>query len=169
METITDFRPKYAGFWTRFWAYLFDLLIVASIGWLVVRPIFRLTGLDLNASLWYAPITIVSVIIFYTYFTLMTFFLQQTLGKMIMGIRVSTVTYEKPNFVTVLFRETIGRILSVIPFNLPYIIVGFTPKKQAIHDFIADTIVLHEEDYAKLQLPKPVEQPNQLHQPNPVQ
>ncbi|WP_342525094.1 RDD family protein [Chryseomicrobium sp. FSL W7-1435] len=163
METIADFQPKYAGFWIRFWAYLFDLLIIASVGWLIVKPLFRLFNIDLQATIWYAPITILSAIIFYGYFTLMTYFFRQTLGKMIFGIRVHSLAGEKPDFFTVLFRETIGRILSVIPFNLPYIIVGFTPKKQAIHDFIADTVVVHEADYHR------TFRPNQLHQPNVVQ
>lgn len=159
METTTSFHLKYAGFWIRFWAYLFDLLIVASIGWLLVRPAFRLFNLDLTATIWYAPITVISVLLFYGYFTVMTYFLQQTLGKMILGIRVVSINDSKPNFVSVVFRETIGRIISVIPFNLPYIIVGFTPKKQAIHDYIADTVVVHEQDYqshfASNQLPQP--------------
>lgn len=159
----TTFQPKYAGFWIRFWAYLIDLLMISSIGWLLVRPIFRLIDLDVSATSWYAPITIVSVVIFYSYFTLMTYFFQQTLGKMIVGIRVVDVHSKKPSFGTVVFRETVGRILSVIPFNLPYIIVGFTPKKQAVHDYIADTVVLHEQDYQKFVVS------NQLHQPNPVQ
>lgn len=159
----TTFQPKYAGFWIRLWAYVIDLLIITSIGWLLVRPIFRLVDLDLSATIWYAPITIVSVVIFYTYFTLMTYFFQQTLGKMIVGIRVVDMTKQKPSFVTIVFRETVGRILSVIPFNLPYIIVGFTPKKQAIHDYVADTMVLHEQDYQQFVVA------NQLHQPNPVQ
>lgn len=159
----THYEHKYAGFWIRFWAYLLDLLIIASFGWLVIKPLFRLFNLDLQSTTWYAPITVLSVIVFYGYFTLMTYFMQQTLGKMILGIRVVTLSQQKPSFVTVFFRETVGRILSVIPFNLPYLIVGFTPKKQAVHDFIADTVVIHEQDFYQVQTP------NQLHQPNVVQ
>lgn len=157
------FSVKYAGFWTRFWAYLFDLLIIASIGWLLIRPVFRLFNLELQTSIWYAPITIISIIVFYGYFLLMTYFFGQTLGKMILGIRVVSLHPEKLSLSTLVFREIVGRIISVVPFNLPYIVVGFTPKKQAIHDFIADTVVIHEEDYQKRRIA------NQLHQPNTVQ
>lgn len=159
----TSYHLKYAGFWIRLWAYVIDLVIISSIGWLIVRPIFRLVDLDLTATIWYAPITVISVIIFYSYFTLMTYFFQQTLGKMIVGIRVVASPDNNLSFGTVVFRETIGRILSVIPFNLPYVIVGFTPKKQAVHDYIADTFVVHEDDYQRAVMS------NQLHQPNTVQ
>jgi uncharacterized RDD family membrane protein YckC len=30
-----------------------------------------------------------------------------------------------------------------------YWVIGFTPKKQGLHDFIADTMVIHENVYEK--------------------
>ncbi|MBF6634226.1 MAG: RDD family protein, partial [Planococcus sp. (in: Bacteria)] len=41
-----------------------------------------------------------------------------------------------------------GRFLSVTIWPL-YWIVGFTPLKQGVHDFIADTTVVHEESFRK--------------------
>ena len=79
----------------------------------------------------------------------MTKLCNQTVGKMIFGIRVISKDGAKLKWSTVLFREWIGRIISVIPFNIPYLVVAFTPRKQAIHDFIADTLVIHEGAYDK--------------------
>ncbi|MDF2067885.1 RDD family protein [Bacillus sp. Cr_A10] len=146
-----QFEHKAAGFWIRFWAYVADLLVLASIGMLLIKPIFRLLSLEINDPTWYAPFTLITSIIFYAYFVLMTKFFNQTVGKMIFGIKVITKDREKLKWSTVLFREWVGRIISVIPLNIPYLAVAFTPKKQAIHDFIADTLVVHEAVYDKTQ------------------
>lgn len=146
-----QFEHKAAGFWIRFWAYVADLLVLSSIGMLLIKPIFRLLSLEINDPTWYAPFTLITSIIFYAYFVLMTKFFNQTVGKMIFGIKVISKDREKLKWSTILFREWVGRIISVIPLNIPYLAVAFTPKKQAIHDFIADTLVVHEAVYDKTQ------------------
>lgn len=149
MKRTDSFEHKPAGFWIRFWAYIVDMLILSSIGMLLIKPIFRLLSLELNDSTWYAPITLITALLFYAYFVLMTKFLSQTVGKMIFGIKVISKDKKSLSWGTVLFREWIGRLISVIPLNLPYLAVAFTPKKQAIHDMIADTLVIHEAVYDK--------------------
>ena len=149
MKRTESFEHKPAGFWIRFWAYIVDMLILSSIGMLLIKPIFRLFSLELNDSTWYAPITLITAILFYAYFVLMTKFLSQTVGKMIFGIKVVSKDKQALTWGTVLFREWIGRLISIIPLNLPYLAVAFTPKKQAIHDMIADTLVIHEAVYDK--------------------
>lgn len=143
------YAHKAAGFWIRFWAYIADILILSSIGMLLIKPIFRLFSLEIDNPIWYAPFTLMTATIFYAYFVLMTKFCSQTVGKMIFGIRVVSKEGGKLKWSTVLFREWIGRLISVIPLNIPYIVVAFTPKKQAVHDFIADTLVIHEAVYDK--------------------
>lgn len=149
MKRTESFEHKPAGFWIRFWAYIVDMLILSSIGMLMIKPIFRLFSFELNDSTWYAPITLITAILFYAYFVLMTKFLSQTVGKMIFGIKVVSKDKQALTWGTVLFREWIGRLISIIPLNLPYLAVAFTPKKQAIHDMIADTLVIHEAVYDK--------------------
>ena len=149
MKRTESFEHKPAGFWIRFWAYIVDMLILSSIGMLLIKPIFRLLSLELNDSTWYAPITLITALLFYAYFVLMTKFLSQTVGKMIFGIKVISKDKQSLTWGTVLFREWIGRLISIIPLNLPYLAVAFTPKKQAIHDMIADTLVIHEAVYDK--------------------
>lgn len=149
MKRTDSFEHKPAGFWIRFWAYIVDMLILSSIGMLLIKPIFRLLSLELNDSTWYAPITLLTAFLFYAYFVLMTKFLSQTVGKMIFGIKVISKDKKSLSWGTVLFREWIGRLISIIPLNLPYLAVAFTPKKQAIHDMIADTLVIHEAVYDK--------------------
>ena len=147
-EMYDRFVQKPAGFWTRFWAYLIDLIVISSITSIFVYPLFRIFEWDLQGSTWYAPIGIITSLIFYLYFVLMTLFLKQTVGKMIFGIRVISIKQDKLSFSTILFREWIGRFFSATIWPL-YWIIGFTPNKQGVHDFIADTMVIHEQAFEK--------------------
>ena len=61
----------------------------------------------------FAPISIASAVIFYLYFVLMTKFLRQTLGKMVFGLKVVDLKKNGLSWGTVLFREWIGRFISV--------------------------------------------------------
>jgi len=142
------FEHKPAGFWVRFWAYLIDLLVISSITSIAIYPLFRIFGWDLQGTTWYAPIGFLTGLIFYAYFVLMTKFFKQTVGKMIFGIRVIPLKNEEFSWLTILFREWIGRFFSATIWPL-YWIIGFTPKKQGLHDFIADTMVIHEQSYEK--------------------
>ncbi|MEW9500678.1 RDD family protein [Jeotgalibacillus marinus] len=138
--------PHYGGFWMRVWAYLFDVLVIAAINGLLVYPVFRIIGIANDGGM-FSVVNIVTTITYFAYFVLMTKFLGQTLGKMIFGLKVITLKREDLGWSTVVFRELIGRYihtaLVILTFPL-YLVVAFTPKKQGIHDFIADTTVIHE-------------------------
>jgi uncharacterized RDD family membrane protein YckC len=142
--SISDDQPnyKFAGFWMRFWAYLLDIVVIGSIDRIVVYPIFRMFDFSLSEANMFAPVAIITAIVFYAYFVLMTKYFGQTLGKMVFGLRVVSLNNEKLNWSTILFREWIGRFISGTILIL-YIVVGFLPKKQGIHDLFADTTVVH--------------------------
>ncbi|MFD2446340.1 RDD family protein [Bacillus sp. CGMCC 1.16607] len=127
----------------RFWAYLLDLIVVGSIDRLIVKPVFRILDIPIWESDLFAPITIATAITFYVYFVLMTKFFQQTLGKMVFGLKVVGLEEEKLSWKTILFREWIGRFISST-IIIGYIIIGFLPKKQGLHDIFSDTSVVHE-------------------------
>ena len=133
---------RYAGFWMRFWAYLLDLIIVGSIERLIVNPLFRVLEIPLVEFNMFAPISIASAVIFYLYFVLMTKYFNQTLGKMVFGIKVIDLKNDKLTWGTILFREWIGRFISATVV-IGYIIVAFLPKKQGLHDLFTNTSVIH--------------------------
>ncbi|MGM0897300.1 MAG: RDD family protein [Bacillota bacterium] len=150
-DNVLFYERKPAGFWMRFWAYLIDLLIISAVSSIVILPLFALFGWETSGSTWYAPYAILTAIVFYGYFVLMTKFFAQTVGKMIFGLRVVSLKTDQLGWSTLLFREWIGRFISVTILPL-YWIVGFTPLKQGVHDFIADTTVVHEESYRKREM-----------------
>ena len=131
------------GFWMRFWAYLLDLVVISSISRLIVYPLFRGLDLSLLKDDMFAPISIISALIFYGYFILMTKYFGQTLGKMAFGLKVIELDGSSLDWKTIFFRELIGRFISATVLIL-YIVVAFTNKKQGIHDLFADTTVIRE-------------------------
>ncbi|EGQ22321.1 hypothetical protein HMPREF9372_3013 [Sporosarcina newyorkensis 2681] len=144
------FQPKFAGFWVRLWAFLIDLLLISSISGIFVKPIFRLMDIAINKpfAFLFSPYKVAALLLLLLYFILMTKLAGQTVGKMIMGIRVVKLNGQKLDWSTVLFREGIGRFISQMLW-IPYLFVLFTPKKSALHDIFADTAVIHEQVYEK--------------------
>ncbi|WP_220127088.1 RDD family protein [Halobacillus locisalis] len=137
-------RLLYAGFWIRFFAYLIDLIVVWGINSIVTRPLIRLAGLQ-DAKLWidfFSVSNLLTLLIFFLYFILMTKYFQATLGKMILGLSVQSLEGNSMSTSQIIFRECIGRYISMAIGGLPYIVVAFTKRHQGIHDYFADTSVI---------------------------
>lgn len=153
MEYYDTPQPSYvektAGFWVRFWAFLVDTMVISAVAGLTIRPIFALMEWDMTSTNWYAPFAVLSVVVYYAYFVLLTKFLKQTVGKMIFGLRVQKDNGEALDWGAVLFRELIGRFIQKTFFFLPAIIIAFTPQNKGLADFFADTHVVHEKIYEK--------------------
>ncbi|MEG0260310.1 MAG: RDD family protein [Lysinibacillus sp.] len=151
MQVEKRFTLKTAGFWVRFWAFLLDTLIVSAIIGICVNPIFYIMDWSLSESVWYAPISIISAILYYAYFVLFTKLKGQTLGKMVFGIQVVSLNHDKLSWSDVLFREWVGRFISNV-FALLYVLVAILPKNQGLHDYFADTTVVHEEVFEETEV-----------------
>lgn len=130
---------------TRFWAWLFDLVIISFIAAIINRFIptggyaARIFGDYFMVDFMFAGI------IGLAYFACMTRYFGQTLGKMLLGIRVISVDGSPLTWNTVLFREIIGRTVSqFLGLYLGYFFAFFTEKRQSLHDVIADTYVVKE-------------------------
>ncbi|MDN8814719.1 RDD family protein, partial [Staphylococcus aureus] len=109
-----------------------------------LKPIYHFTQID-ELKLWIDYFSlghVLDALVFYLYFVLLTKFFKQTIGKMICNIRVERIDRQSLTWADVLFREWIGRIISGVLFNLPYLVVLFTNKHKGIHDIFADTVVI---------------------------
>ncbi|UXR79142.1 MULTISPECIES: RDD family protein [unclassified Staphylococcus] len=136
----------YAGFGRRFFSYIIDIIILWAVKQMILEPIFALTNMD-EWQLWISYFNVANMLealIYFLYFLLMTRFFQQTLGKMILGIKVYTNQIEALSWSDVLMREWIGRIISNVMLGLPYLAVIFTPKHIGVHDYFADTVVVKQ-------------------------
>ena len=150
--TIEDYmtlsKNFYAGFWVRFVAYLIDMIVIYAVASLLNTFSFGLLNKRLDFPI-LGEESLSYVIVMFTYFISMTYFFSQTLGKMIMKIKVETNKGDKLSLADVVYRELIGRLLTIFLAYIPYIAVAFTNKRKGLHDFIADTVVV-KEDFSKL-------------------
>ncbi|MBM7648815.1 putative RDD family membrane protein YckC [Bacillus ectoiniformans] len=152
-QTVRPITPSlhYAGFWMRFWAYLLDLIVIGSISRILIYPLFRFLDIETASGDMFSAVNMATAFIFYLYFILTTKFFGQTVGKMIIGLKVISLKAPGLSWSTIIFRELLGRYISATIFIL-YVLVAFLPKKQGLHDYFADTTVVHERS---LQLEKP--------------
>lgn len=168
-DQLDTFKPKLAGFWIRFWAYTIDLLIISALSGIFIKPIFRVANLAVTNPpfLLFTPFKLTLLLLFLLYFTLMTKFFGQTVGKMIMGIKVLPQDGVKLTWDTIIFREIIGRFISKV-LLLPYLLVLFMPKKEALHDLFANTYVVHENVYDKTEASQQLRHNSEQLQDRPI-
>jgi len=69
---------------------------------------------------------------------------QATPGKMLMGIFVTDLNGKRISYRRALGRS-LGRILSMIICFIGFLVALFTARSQALHDLLADTLVLEPE------------------------
>ncbi|HHY72718.1 MAG TPA: RDD family protein [Bacillus bacterium] len=134
----------YAGFWIRFYAYLIDLVVVGSLNRIIIYPILRWLDVSISETSMLSTVAISTALVMFVYFVVMTKIWGQTLGKMILGLKVISEKDAELSWGTVLFRELIGKFISKTVLFLGFITISFTSKKKGWHDFFADTIVIQE-------------------------
>lgn len=147
----TKVIPKYMGFWIRFAAFLVDAAIlwvarfpVVLIFW-AINDDFSIWGgwkrgtSNIGMNILYTSIALGT---WFAYFIIMDVPYQATLGKMLFKLKVVGTDLEKITYKTATLRE-LSKILSWIICLLGFIWAGFDSKKQAWHDKIAKTYVIH--------------------------
>ena len=137
-------KVKYAGFWIRFVAILIDGIVVfipLVLLLVVLMSLSSMNGPDedgIIGVIWYFG----SILAILLYFVLMqSSRWQATVGKRSVGIQVTTTKGGRVSFL-----RSLGRYLASILsgfFYIGYILAGITPRKQALHDFMAGTVVIH--------------------------
>ncbi|WP_152051052.1 RDD family protein [Tautonia marina] len=66
---------------------------------------------------------------------------QATLGKLALGMKVTTDQDQRLSFSRALGRF-FAKLLSLIPFGLGFVMAAFTEQHRALHDLIAGTLVV---------------------------
>jgi uncharacterized RDD family membrane protein YckC len=143
----------YAGFWIRVGAMLIDQLILcavvallAFIGVLVLAPSLSKSGAAPEAAL-----AVMSIVIGVGYLLLIggsacyeAFFVARsgaTIGKKALGLKV-VMQDGGPVSLGRAFGRFFAKMLSAIPLDLGFIMVGFDAEKRGLHDYICSTRVI---------------------------
>jgi len=142
---------RYAGFWRRLLAFLIDqfafVTIMTIAGAFVLGLMYiLLTSLRIDTKeIWdiaYVLPYLLYLPILWLYRTVMEASkLQATFGKLALQIIVTDTNYGRIGF-----GRANGRfwssLLTIQTLGIGFLIVAFTKKKQAMHDFIVNTLVI---------------------------
>jgi uncharacterized RDD family membrane protein YckC len=155
-------NTNYAGFWKRFLAVIIDGFIIGCIRWILITPILvslgigmvsEIKSMDTDDPATTLPIigaimallgisAIISGAVWILYYSFMeSSKFQASIGKLVLGIIVTDTNGNKLDF-SKAFVRNICKIISSIILCIGYIMAGFTEKKQALHDIIANTLVV---------------------------
>ena len=151
-------NTNYAGFWLRFVAALIDGIIIGAVTWPVVAilglgaasSVENMESMDEAQAMSMAGSMMAMGFAFqFSFFVIQTLYFtlmessgkQATVGKMVLGLKVTDVNGNKLDFVKALIRN-VCKLISGFILCIGYIMAGFTEKKQALHDMIASTLVL---------------------------
>ena len=142
---------RYGGFWIRVVAFIIDAIIVRTAAW-PISMIFGLGGLagtlgglpHSGMGLHLLGGGVVAVVVVFGSWLYEAFMLsspyQATLGKMIFGMKVTDLSGNRISFGRATGRH-FAKWLSGIILGIGYIMVGFTERKQGLHDMLAGTLV----------------------------
>jgi uncharacterized RDD family membrane protein YckC len=161
---------RYAGFWIRFTAAVIDLLILGIaesvfVAFYSVAAHIPVENLDLKPGMtpeemvakmgpyFLAAATAFFVTISWVYFSaLESSPMRASLGKKIIGLHVAGLEGERITFQRATTRFVTGRLLIQVPALggiyciAEFLCIAMTPRKQALHDMAARTVVLKNEN-----------------------
>lgn len=157
MEGFIIPQPKavvYAGFWLRFAAYVIDQIILSIVTVIIVFILgfvmglfFAAIGMDtptirtISAALGY----FFGVIVAWIYYAVSESSPDRaTPGKRVIGIIVTDLDGNRISFGRASGRYW-GKMLSGIILMIGFLMAGFTEKKQALHDILANCLVLKKQ------------------------
>ncbi len=134
---------EYAGFWLRFWAHIIDTILIVAV---IDGPIFLIESFEtwlradiVNALLYLGW----SIILPWLYYAVMESGAGATIGKQAFGLKVTDMDGNRLSF----WRATgryFAQTASRLTLGFGYIMIGFTEKRQAMHDMMAGCLVVKD-------------------------
>jgi uncharacterized RDD family membrane protein YckC len=138
-STSTIRGHPYAGFWRRLAAYLIDGLLLGTVQATLTILVYTMAPDDLRAQVNVLP---VSILVGWAYYALMESSpAQATVGKIALGIYVTDREGDPIDFRRASIRFW-AKLISTLTLMLGWLMAAFTPRKRALHDILAGTLVL---------------------------
>lgn len=123
-------QPSYGGFWIRVVAYIIDAIML-----LIVQLVLMATVENQGVQ------TLINLVVGWLYFAGLESAKGGTVGKLALGLRVTTEQGSYPSFLRATGRY-FAKILSALILLIGFIMVAFDSHKQGLHDKIAGTYVI---------------------------
>ena len=137
MENVDNTVVIYAGFWKRLLAYIVDFF--------VMLPVFAIFGFIIGALI--GPIDdgssrLLAILMVWPYYAFSeSSSWQGTVGKKVLGLKVTDINGNSITFGKASVRF-FSKIISGLILGIGYFMAAFTARKQALHDIIADCLVV---------------------------
>ncbi|MGM0554334.1 MAG: RDD family protein [Pseudomonadota bacterium] len=141
-------RSAYGGFWRRVAATLIDSLLIGVpqvMAQLLISP--QTMAPNPEPVLTTADIVwmLINIVVAWLYWAGMhSSRYRATVGKMALGLRVVDYYGERISFLRATGRH-FAEFLSALAFGIGYLLVVFTRRRQALHDLMAETLVVRKE------------------------
>ena len=119
----------YAGFWKRLAAWVIDTIIVHAVSGLLIAATFGIGIIAIFLLPWVYEAWLHSSE------------WEATVGKRALGIRVTDLQGGRISFTRATGRH-FAKYISAFILGIGFIMAGFTRKKQALHNMIAETLVI---------------------------
>ena len=119
----------YAGFWQRFAALIIDAAIISAGTGILIAFSFGAGGIAVLFGPWIYEAAMLSSE------------WQATIGKRVMSIAVTGIDGGRISFARATGRH-FAKYLSTLIIFIGFIMAAFTQRKQALHDLIAETLVV---------------------------
>ena len=140
---------RYAGFWKRFAAYLIDFILLYIVEGVLAVGVLMMSPHEINVvGILYGVINfqLVSAALAWAYFALFESSpMQATVGKYALGIYVTDRHGDPIGFSRATARYWL-KLFSSLTLMVGWLMAAFTPRKQALHDLIAGTLVFSREE-----------------------
>ncbi|GJM30034.1 MAG: hypothetical protein DHS20C17_26690 [Cyclobacteriaceae bacterium] len=153
----TQVQADYAGFWLRLAAYIIDYFVIGFVLGGIVVFVGLAMGISAaafddidNSANQLLIITlstvlgIVSLVATWLYYALLECSSYQgTLGKMALSLKVTDMDGARISFSRATGRF-FGKFLSSLILYVGYFMIGFTERKQGLHDILSGCLVLRK-------------------------
>ena len=133
-----------AGFWRRAGAWAIDSALLAGVAAFVASAVSALLHNDFQALANVIPVT--SALAWAYFAVLESSPAQGTLGKLALSLYVADTRGDPITFRRASFRH-LFKTISTLVLLAGWAMAAFTPRKQALHDVLAGTLVLRRVHY----------------------
>ncbi|MGA2935205.1 MAG: RDD family protein [Methanomicrobiales archaeon] len=141
----------FAGFWARLGAAIIDGMLVGIVVILVSTLAAFVLSAPSSASAQSVSSTMFSTSLVIGFFISWIYYAylesspgQATLGKRVIKTKVTDLEGRRISFKRASARW-LAKFLSIATFGLGFLLIGFTEKKQGLHDKVAGTLVRYQE------------------------
>ncbi|MEO8810803.1 MAG: RDD family protein [Rhodanobacter sp.] len=162
-QTTAAALEDYAGFWKRVAAYILDFIVLYIPNMLISKAMGGDAAQEtMKQAMLAAPgdahlmlaayeqfystmalAMVVTTVLAWLYFAICESSpWQATLGKLALGIRVTDLQGRRISLPRALGRY-LAKFLSILIFCIGFLMVGWTRRKQGLHDMLAGTLVLN--------------------------